>query len=198
MDKKEKLNQEQSETNEQEIWKSVEGFEDRYECSSLGRVRSLDIEYWVQPVSKRGYYRKKTGKLLKPTEQYEKQSGYTYLRVGLSMGQKQYVQFTLANLIAQHFVPNPNGYHFVVHIDGNRKNNRADNLRWEKYDRKGVEASTAAQSKPVKCIETGTTYASIREAARQTGFSKSSIQFNVNKKPGYGSCHGYHFEYVKD
>ncbi len=33
-------------------------------------------------------------------------------------------------LVAETFVPNPNSYRFVRHIDGNKENNRADNLEW--------------------------------------------------------------------
>ena len=36
----------------------------------------------------------------------------------------------LHRLVAQHFVPNPNGYKEVNHKDGNKLNNCADNLEW--------------------------------------------------------------------
>lgn len=38
--------------------------------------------------------------------------------------------YTLHKLVAEHFVPNPNGYKEINHIDGNRYNNSADNLEW--------------------------------------------------------------------
>jgi len=33
-------------------------------------------------------------------------------------------------LVAEHYVPNPYDYKYVNHIDGNRRNNRANNLEW--------------------------------------------------------------------
>ena len=33
-------------------------------------------------------------------------------------------------LVAEHFVPNPEEHRYVNHIDGDRRNNCADNLEW--------------------------------------------------------------------
>lgn len=33
-------------------------------------------------------------------------------------------------LVAEHFLPNPNNYKYVKHIDGNISNNHVENLQW--------------------------------------------------------------------
>ena len=48
-----------------------------------------------------------------------------YIRAIIN-GKDEYVH----RLVAKYFVPNPNGYLEVNHIDGNKENNCADNLEW--------------------------------------------------------------------
>jgi len=51
-----------------------------------------------------------------------------YLQVQLNnYGQKT---FMIHRLIATYYIPNPNNYEEVDHIDRNRQNNSIDNLRW--------------------------------------------------------------------
>jgi hypothetical protein len=52
-----------------------------------------------------------------------------YLRVSLCK-ENTIKDFYIHRLVAQHFLPNPNNFIIIDHIDNNKKNNLVDNLRW--------------------------------------------------------------------
>lgn len=95
-----------------EIWKDIEGYEGYYQVSNLGRVRSLDriIEgRWGLILSK--------GIMLS-----QKTTTYGYKEVGLSKnGKVKY--FAVHRLVAMAFIPNPNNYPQINHMDECRTNN---------------------------------------------------------------------------
>lgn len=89
-----------------EIWKGIEGLSG-YEVSNLGRVMSLNY---------RG-----TGR-----ERLMIQSDFMGYKVVNIRGKV----YKVHRLVAQSFVPNPEGYSDVSHINGDSSDNRADNLCW--------------------------------------------------------------------
>ena len=65
-----------------------------------------------------------TGKTLKPQP-----NNCGYLRVQLCNGSEK-PRFFLHRVVAEIYVPNPNGLPQVNHIDGDKLNNKASNLEW--------------------------------------------------------------------
>ena len=91
-----------------EIWKPVAGFEDRYEVSSEGRVRS--------------FVRYPEGKILRFN------AGGKNIYPSLSLGRNNVR--TVHSLVARAFLgPKPVSCE-VCHEDGNYRNNKASNLYW--------------------------------------------------------------------
>lgn len=54
-----------------------------------------------------------------------------YKAVNIQLGKRgKYKTKTIHRLIAMGFIPNPNNYPVINHIDGNKNNNSIDNLEW--------------------------------------------------------------------
>ena len=102
---------------EEEKWKPIQGYEDFYEVSSLGNIRS------ITRVMSNGKTLK--GKTLKPYANKNTQ----HLHIMLHKGDTHKMHY-VRRLVAAAFVENPHSYSVVKHIDGDKENNRADNLAW--------------------------------------------------------------------
>lgn len=105
----------------EEIWKPIDGYEGIYEVSNLGRVKSLKkIVLFRFPDKKRFI----------PDRIFKKSVNvYGYIIVSLHLNLK-IKQFRVHRLVARAFIPNPENKPYVNHIDGNKQNNRVDNLEW--------------------------------------------------------------------
>lgn len=115
----------------EEIWKDIKGYEGLYQVSNMGRVKRLN--YW------NGHKYNNGEKILKPTTQYVTDN-YFRSKVKLYNGCSK-KDFKIHRLVATAFIPNPNNYPIINHIDGNPLNNRADNLEWctQKHNMKVAE-----------------------------------------------------------
>ncbi len=90
-----------------EEWKTIPGYS-RYKASTLGRI-------WTSW----------NGKLLKP-----QMCGKRYPTVCLYTDEGKTRRVYVHRLVAQTFIPNPEGYETVDHINEDRTDARACNLRW--------------------------------------------------------------------
>ena len=105
-----------------EIWKQIRGLENYFSVSSFGRVRSN--ERFIEKFD--GLY-KKEATILKP----RKTRGYFYVMLQIADGEFRFRRnIPVHRLVAQEFCNNRLERKEVNHKDGNKENNKADNLEW--------------------------------------------------------------------
>ena len=156
-----------------ENWKEIAGYEGIYEVSDQGRIKSL------------GNNKSRKEKILKPQKEC---SGY--LQIGLYKD-GHVKMLKVHRLVAEAFIPNPQGLETVNHKDEDKTNNTVSNLEWMSrkdninYGTRNKRAAEAninnfGVSKAVQMIDKQTgellaTFPSIRGAERVTGISRYGI-----------------------
>lgn len=104
----------------EEIWKSVKGFENEYEVSNLGRVRSLDrtiVQSDGKTIHRIGIIRTLT----------TDNAGYKCICIRRD---GKNIKKRVHRLVAEAFIPNLENKPHIDHINTIRDDNRVDNLRW--------------------------------------------------------------------
>ena len=172
----------------QEIWKDVDGTSGRYQISNLGNVRA--------------FTRFRNGELLKPAKY---SNGYLFVHFAKDTDKKgERHSYLIHRLVAQAFLPNPDGLPQVNHKDENKTNNRVDNLEWcthlynQNYGTKNQrigEKNKISNGKPVYCIELDRVFCSASEAARFVGRNPTNVSAVCRGKEKI--CAGYHWKYVE-
>lgn len=110
------------EIHNKEVWMKVPDAS-FYEVSNIGRIRSIDRTLRV--VNNISDKRSLKGKILR---QSPNKNGYLYMRYVDDSGQKK--RCLSHRLIAKVFIENPYNYGDINHINGNKKDNRVENLEW--------------------------------------------------------------------
>lgn len=134
---------------EVEEWRTIPGYEGSHEASNLGRIRSLDRLVFISGNRWGGtHWRPSRGRILDP---HVLKTGYSHTNIS---GKTEYVHRLVLLAFAG---PPPFDGAVCAHWDGDRSNNRVENLRWAtqkenmsdlerhgtKWDRRGESGSAA-------------------------------------------------------
>lgn len=106
---------------ENEIWKDIKGYENYYQVSNYGRIKS---KARIRKGKQKQFYLTKE-KILRA--HVNKKRGYVQILLIKKAEQKLYL---CHRLVAEAFIPNLNNYSEINHIDGNKQNNYVKNLEW--------------------------------------------------------------------
>lgn len=173
-----------------EIWKSIPSYEGFYEVSNLGRVRSLKHSTGHPRNSSIPFDRK--GKIRKP--RYDK-NGYAIINLSKNGIIKTH---KVHRLVAKAFIPNPNSFEQIDHINSKVYDNRVENLRWcttqmnTKYREEKHTIGDRAKYK-VLCKETGDVFNSSYDASfwlMKNGYTCKSTNYKTISKSIRSCCAG--------
>ncbi len=106
--------------NEDEVFHPIIDSDGVYEANRLGVVRSVD-RYGISKLGKPIF---KKGVILKPQMN---STGYWFFNLRIP---GKYRKESLHRIMAKLFIPNPNNYPEVNHINGIRSDSRLENLEW--------------------------------------------------------------------
>ena len=164
-----------------ELWKPIKNYEEYYQISSFGKVRSLH---------------KKPYKILKQSLRTE------YLGIQLNKNNKGKT-FSVHRLVATSFIKNDDYAKIVNHIDGNKNNNHVLNLEWITYKENTKHAIVNNLHIP-KCIRVSQyskdkktlikTFNSVKEAMELTGIRDTRICSVCKGKRNHAG--GYFWKYT--
>lgn len=110
-----------------EIWKDIKNYEGIYQVSNMGQIKSLKREYKTIGRNQSSEYEtifKIKEKILK---QASDKDGYKIVCLR-NKGKKENKK--VHRLVAEAFIPNPNNYPQINHIDENKSNNILSNLEY--------------------------------------------------------------------
>lgn len=180
-----------------ETFTDIKGFEGLYAVSRNGIVISLPRKIWNGKVMAQNKVRRLIGNPL----------NNGYLQVTLYKEHKR-TQKLIHRLVAETYIENPQDLPQINHIDGNKQNNKVENLEWCDNSMNQLHAWRTGLQKPhlagkpmrkVKLFKKGENlvFDSVASAARYLGEkNNSNLQRVLHKRPSYLTIKGYTAEYV--
>lgn len=176
-----------------EIWKPVVGFEERYEVSNLGRLRSVPRKWHTE----RGVAE---GRLLKTSID---KAGYEQIKLRGSTGNEK--SATVHILVAAAFIgPRPEGNR-IDHLDADRSNNKLSNLEYvttsedirRMYERNGGRPAFKGAGNPMAKVTDQKVRQIRRLAAEGMTYRQLAKEYGITPKHAYKIVRREEWQQVK-
>ena len=178
-----------------ESWKEIKGREGMNLISDYGRVKSLS-----RPIKVSNGFRISKERILKSNAH----GRYNFIQL-----ERRGKCFLIHRIVAEAFVNNPHEKSFVNHINGNKKDNRAENLEWvtgsenmiHAYKNgpqkgKGMKLDSHYKSRKIKVLKDGDVinrFNCIKRCAMEMNLRYGSIcRVLTGERKKY---HGFTFQY---
>lgn len=139
-----------------EIWKDIKGFENKYQISNLGNVKSIMYNHTTNQ------------KLLKKVKM---KIGYENVTFYTNGKPKTYY---VHRLVGEHFIENYNNLPTINHKNAIKTDNRVENLEWCSFKDNNKHARDMGINKPVQGEKHG-----------KSKLKESDIYFILNSKLSY-------------
>lgn len=177
-----------------EIWINVNGYESKYQVSSLGRLKSLERF----KKSKNNSISRLSEKICKPISLNNDYCKYDIKDNGRNK------QVLVHRLVAEHFLLNDKLLPCINHKNGIKSDNRVENLEWISYFENSKHASDILMvGQKINSISqfdlTGKfikEFRSISDIQKQLGYSKANIHKHLKGHPRYNTCYGFIWKYT--
>lgn len=154
-----------------EVWKDIKGYEKLYQVSNLGNIKTLD------------YNHTKKEHLLKPILQ---QDGYYAVNL-MKNGKRK--RLRINRIVASAFLGESNLV--VNHKNGNKLDNRVENLEWCtcKENTKHAMNTGLIKTIPIMCynLDNAKTkiFKSIKIASKFLNINEETIRYHINSETQY-------------
>jgi len=171
---------------EGEVWRPINGYEELYAVSNMGRVKMIGRK-WLR-TDDIGVSERINLERIMPA--FLSHNGYH--RVALYKD-KKVKKYQLHRLVAQEFIPNPENKKEINHINGVKLDNIPENLEWCTRQENAIHACRTGLMKPMKgginanakrilCTTLGLEFSCLPEAEEVLGINRSGISKVINNK----------------
>lgn len=161
-----------------EEWKDIENFSN-YQVSNLGNIKSKEHQY----IRKDGVRGTRKEKILSSNRSDKSK----YINVILKSDSGEPTNLNIHSVVAKAWIPNSDKNLIINHIDGNKHNNRVDNLEWVTYGenlrhayRKSLRFASTKRCEIVDREGHRRTYASVKELCESENLNYGTVAASIS------------------